>query len=266
MKLILLSGLVIYLGVVGAVWLLQEHLMFYPRAVGPTPPAPPGWRVEEVAFTTRDATPLAGVLVRPATGKPPLIIYYGGNAEEVTAFAPFAPQSYGERAVLLVNYRGYGSSGGRPSESHLVSDALEIFDWAAARTDLDRDRVAVHGRSRGTGVAVQVAAAKPVRCVVLTSPFTSALDVAKEIYPWLPVSILMRHVFDSGAHAPKLRMPLLVLMGDADTLIPKHHSERLAGLWGGPVERETFEGFGHNDIDMHPRYAVAVRNFLDRCL
>src|SRR5258708_2882025 len=141
--------------------------MFYPRAVGPTPPAPPAWHVEEVA-----------------------------------AFAPFAPQSYGERAVLLVNYRGYGSSGGRPSESHLVSDALEIFDWAAARADLDRDRIAVHGRSLGTGVAVQVAAAKPVRCVVLTSPFTSALDVAKEIYPSLPVSILMRHVFVSLPHAP----------------------------------------------------------------
>ena len=124
----------------------------------------------------------------------------------------------------------------------------------------------MHGRSLGTGVAVQVAAAKPVRCVVLTSPFTSALDVAKEIYPWLPVSILMRHVFDSGAHAPKLRMPALILMGGADTLIPKHHSERLAGLWGGPVERETFEGFGHNDIDMNPRYTVAIRNFLDRCL
>jgi len=266
LKLILLSGLVIYLGVVGAVWLLQERLMFYPRAAGPTPPAPPGWRIEEVAFTTRDGTALAGVLVRPSTGKPPLVIYFGGNAEEVTAFASLAPETYGERAVLLVNYRGYGSSGGRPSESHLVSDALELFDWAAAHADLDRERTAVHGRSLGTGVAVQVAAAKPVRCVVLTSPFTSALDVAKEIYPWLPVSILMRDVFDSGAHAPKLRMPALILMGGADTLIPKHHSERLAGLWGGPVERETFEGFGHNDIDMNPRYAVAIRNFLDRCL
>lgn len=266
MKLILLSGLVVYLGVVGAVWIMQERLMFYPRAAGPTPHPPPGWSVEEVAFTTRDATPLAGLLVRPPVAKPPLVIYYGGNAEEVTAFASLAPQLYGDRAVLLVNYRGYGSSGGRPSESHLVSDALELFDWAAARDDLDRDRIAVHGRSLGTGVAVQVAAAKPARCVVLTSPFTSALDVAKEIYPWLPVSILMRHAFDSGAHAPKLRMPALFLMGDADTLIPKHHSEKLAGLWGGPVERETFAGFGHNDLDMNPRYAEAVRTFLDRCL
>ena len=266
MKLILLVGLVGYLGVAGLVWLAQESLMFYPRAAAPVPSAPAGWRIEEVAFTTRDGTVLAGVLARPAGDKTALVIYYGGNAEEVTSFATTAPQAYGERAVLLVNYRGYGASGGRPSEKALISDALEMFDWAARRDDIDRDRIAVHGRSLGSGVAVQVAAAKPARCVVLTSPFASALEVAKEVYPWLPISMLMRHPFDSAAYAPKLRAPALFLMGDADTLIPKHHSERLADLWGGPAERVSFEGFGHNDLDMNPRYTVAIRSFLDRCL
>ena len=188
MKIILLAGLVGYLGITGLVWLAQESLMFYPRDAVPVPPAPPGWRIEEVAFTTRDGIVLKGVLARPAADKPPLVIYFGGNAEEVTSFATSAPQAYGERAVLLVNYRGYGASGGRPGEPALISDALEIFDWAQKRDDIDRERIAVHGRSLGSGVAVQVAAAKPARCVVLTSPFASALDVAKEVYPCLPVS------------------------------------------------------------------------------
>jgi len=266
LKLILLVGFVGYLGVAGLVWLAQESLMFYPRAAVPLPSAPPGWRIEEVSFKASDGTVLAGVLARPAAEKAALVIYYGGNAEEVTSFAPTAPQTYGERAVLLVNYRGYGASGGRPGERALVSDALELFDWAARRDDIDRDRIAVHGRSLGSGVAVQVAAARPARCVVLTSPFASALEVAKEVYPWLPISMLMRHPFDSAAYAPKLHAPALFLMGDADTLIPKHHSERLAGLWGGPAERVSFEGFGHNDLDISPRYAVAIRSFLDRCL
>lgn len=266
MKLILLAGLVGYLGITGLVWLAQDSMLFYPRAAVPVPPAPAGWRIEEVAFTTRDGTVLAGVLARPAADKTALVIYYGGNAEEVTSFAPSAPQAYGERAVLLMNYRGYGASGGRPGETALVSDALEIFDWAARRDDIDRDRIAVHGRSLGSGVAVQVAAAKPARCVVLTSPFARLIEVAQEVYPWLPVSILMRHRFDSAAHAPTLRTPALFLMGDADTLIPKHHSERLAGLWGGPAERVSFEGLGHNDLDISPRYAAAIRGFLDRCL
>jgi pimeloyl-ACP methyl ester carboxylesterase len=121
----------------------------------------------------------------------------------------------------------------------------------------------VHGRSLGTGVAVQVAASRPVRCVVLTSPFASALEVASGIYPWLPVSLLMRHRFDSARHAPALRAPALVISGEADRLVPSRHSDKLAALWGGPVERLVLPGFGHNDLQVDPRYAVAIRAFLD---
>ena len=76
----------------------------------------------------------------------------------------------------------------------------------------------------------------------------------------------MRHPFDSARHAPALKLPALVLMGEADTLIPKRHSERLADLWGGPVERAAFAGFGHNDVHVAPKYGQAIRGFLDRCL
>jgi pimeloyl-ACP methyl ester carboxylesterase len=86
------------------------------------------------------------------------------------------------------------------------------------------------------------------------------------MYPWLPVALLLRHRFDSAARAPGLRVPLLVLVGEADTLIAPHHSERLAAAWGGPVERVNLPGFGHNDLDLHPRYAQALRAFLDRHL
>ena len=250
----------------GLVWLGQERLLFYPRAPGPRPSPPVGWRLEEVSIPAADGTMLVGVLVVPPVQKPPLVIYFGGNAEEVTEYAPLAAGTYGDRAVLFVNYRGYGASEGTPGEAAMVRDAGEIFDWAQKRTDLDATRIALHGRSLGTGVAVQLAAARPARCIVLTSPFASALDVAKEVYPWLPVTWMLRHPFDSAAHAPQLRLPALFLMGDNDTLIPKHHSERLASLWGGPAERVSFAGFGHNDLDMNPRYAAAIHAFLDRCL
>jgi fermentation-respiration switch protein FrsA (DUF1100 family) len=213
----------------------------------------------------RDGKRLAGVLALPPVSRPPLVILFGGNAQEVTSFAPSVSTTYGERAVLLVNYRGYGASEGRPGEAALVGDGIEIFDWAARRADIDASRIALHGVSLGTGVAVQVAAARPPKCVVLTSPFASALDIARDIYPWLPVAWLLRHPFDSAARAPALRMPALVLTGGADTLIPPRHSERLASLWGGPVERVSFEGFGHNDLDLNPRYAATIREFLDRC-
>ena len=263
---LLLAAVVGYAAITALVWVGQERLLFFPQPPSGKPAAPRGWSLEDVSFTARDGTRLAGVLVKPPVERAPLVIYYGGNAEEVTAYAAQAADSYGERAALFVNFRGYGASGGKPAEAAMVADAVEIFDWAARRPDLDATRVALHGRSLGTGVAVQVAAARPARCVILTSPFASARDVAKEIYSWLPVDLLMRHPFDSGVHAPRLRMPALFLMGDADQLIPMRHSERLASLWGGPVERVSFEGFGHNDLSVNPRYDQAVRAFLGRCL
>ena len=247
-------------------WAFQEKLLFYPRPVATPPAAPRGWKLEDVRIRARDGTLLAGVLVMPPIARPALVVYFGGNAEEVTAFAAEADQAYGERAVLLVNYRGYGDSGGKPGEKALVSDAIEIVDWAMRRGDLDTARIAIHGRSLGTGVAVQAAAARPPRCMILTSPYTSMLDEARTHYPWLPVAFLMRHPFDSAAHAPALRMPLLVLIGDADTLVPPGLSERLAGLWGGPVERLVLHGYGHNDLSIDPRYDAAIHGFLDRAL
>jgi fermentation-respiration switch protein FrsA (DUF1100 family) len=266
LKTLLLTLVLGYAGIACVVWIAQEKLLFYPRALQGAARPPAGWKLESVSLTTADGTRIAGVLVLPSVERAPLVIYFGGNAEEVTAYAPFAAETYGERAVLFVNYRGYGESSGSPSERALVADAAELYDWAAREPSIDGARIAVHGRSLGSGVAVQLAAVRPVKCVLLTSPFASALDVGREMYPWLPVALLLRHPFDSAARAPQLHMPLLVLVGEADTLIAPRHSERLASLWGGPVERASFPGFGHNDIDLHPRYAHAIRDFLDRRL
>ena len=255
-----------YAAAIVLTWAFQEKLLFYPRAVAAPAAAPRGWKLEEVRLRAADGTLLAGVLVLPPVAKPPLVVYFGGNAEEVTAFAADAAAAYGERAALLVNYRGYGDSGGTPTEKALVADGIEIYDWAARRDDIDAARIAIHGRSLGTGVAVQVSAARAPRCVILTSPFSSALEVAQSHYRWLPVALLMRHPFDSAARAPALHMPMLVLIGDADTLIPPSHSERLASLWGGPVERLVLHGYGHNDLSIDPRYDAAIHAFLDRSL
>lgn len=266
LNVLLAAAIVGYLGVALLVWLAQDRMLFYPQPAVRAPVAPPGWALEQVAFDVRDGTRVAGVLAfPPMEERAPLLIYYGGNAEEVTASAVAAGADYGERAVLLVNYRGYGASGGRPSENALVADALELYDWAARHPAIDSARIALHGASLGTGVAVQVAAARPVRCVVLTSPFASVLDVARERFSWLPVKALLRHPFDSGARAPAIKAPLLVLAGGDDDLIPPHHSARLASLWGGPVERVDFPGFGHNGLALHPGYGTAIRAFLNRC-
>jgi len=265
LKFLLAAAALGYVAVTVVVWLMQERLLFYPQSLLGKAVAPPGWSLETVRHTAHDGVVLAGVLAKPPGAKAPLVIYYGGNAEEVTAYAGLAAETYGERAVLFMNYRGYGESGGKPGERALVADALELYDWASRRPDIDPAHIALHGRSLGTGVAVQVAAARPAACVVLTSPFDSAREVARRIYPWLPVGLLLRHPFDSAALAPRISQPALFLMGDADDLIPMAHSERLASLWGGNAQRVVLAGFGHNDLSVTPRYTAAIREFLARC-
>ena len=266
MKLLLLVAVGGYLGIAALVWFAQERLIFYPRQAAAPARAPEDWKLDEVEVAMRDGARVRGVLLRPPVARAALVIYYGGNAEEVTEGAATLARSHGARALLLVNYRGYGHSEGAPTENALLGDALEIHDWAVRQPGIDAGRVAVHGRSLGSGVAVAVAAARPVRCVVLTTPFASALDVAREFYPWLPVGMLLRHRFDSAALAPKVDVPLLVLSADEDTVVKPHHAAKLASLWRGRVEHAKFAGFGHNDIQLAPRYASAIEQFLDRHL
>lgn len=248
-------------------WLAQDGMIFLPQPSRGLAAPPPGWTLERVRLAAADGTALAGVLLLPP-GEPgarhPGVLYFGGNAEEVTDYARDADRRYGRRAVLLVNYRGYGESGGKPGAAALAADALALHDWAARRPDIDPARLCVHGRSLGTGVAVQLAAARALRCVVLTSPFDSLAAVGSTHYPWLPVRLLLRHRFESASLAGAITAPALVAYGTEDTIIPAAHSERLAQAWGGPVERLPVEGRGHNDLDLDPRYGAAIAAFLER--
>ena len=262
---VLLSLAGAYLAIVAVVWYAQERLLFYPQPPAGEIHPPSGWRVESIRHAASDGTVLEGALVSPPAAKLPLVIYYGGNAEEATSAAPEAEARYGHRAVLLVNYRGYGRSGGKPSERALVRDALELYDEMAARPDVDAAHIVLHGRSLGTGIAVQVAAKRPACRVVLTSPYASVADVAGEIYPWLPVRWLSRHPFDSVARAHTIKTPALVFIGETDTLIPPAHSERLAGAWAGPVERVRLPGRGHDDLMDDPQYVERLRGFIAGC-
>src|SRR5262249_22796712 len=133
----------------------------------------------------------------------PLVIYFGGNAEEVSWLLQESPR-LAPWALLLVNYRGYGLSDGRPSESALYNDAVALYDWVTARPDTDARRIVFVGRSLGTGVATYLASQRTVSGVVLVSPYDNLVEVARGVYPYLPVDGLMRYRFDSAARAKRI--------------------------------------------------------------
>ena len=261
---LLLIGGAAYLGVCALLYLLQDRLVFYPQ---PLPES--GKRMVEALPDTvgleveaPDGTRLRGWLrhqsAAPTRG---VVIYFGGNAEEVSGqirdAAELAPWS-----VAAFNYRGYGRSEGEPSEAALVADAFVIYDHLAEREDIDPERIVVLGRSLGSGVAVPLAARRPLRGLILVSPFDSLKSIARKTYPFVPVEPLLRHPFDSIALAPRISVQMLVLAGDRDDLIPAAHSRRLADAWAGPVRFELLSDVGHNDIHSVPRYRDAMRHFL----
>jgi len=186
----------------------------------------------------------------------PLIMYFGGNAEEVSWMLQDAAGRAPGIGWLLVDYRGYGSSGGSPSEKALTEDALRWHDQFAGR------RTYVFGRSLGSGVAVQLAAQRPVAGVILVAPFDSLVEVGKRHYPFLPVSWMLRHRFDSIALAPKIGAPLLCVVATGDEIIPAEHSKRLYDAWGGEKRWIGLDGAGHNSTDDAVNYWPSIQKFL----
>jgi pimeloyl-ACP methyl ester carboxylesterase len=240
-------------------YLLQDSLIFFPQ---PTPQQNRDQFAEYALTLELDGKGLQGWFVPGNVSRTrPLVVYYGGNAEEVSGNLWDLPR-LAAGACLFMNYRGYGDSEGKPSQKALCRDALSILDTLTARENIPLDHVVLVGRSLGSGVAVHVAALRPVRGVILITPFDSLLNVARHHYPFLPVKFLLRHPFDSAALAPEVKMPALVLVGDRDDIIPNQRSTQLVRHWGGPVEMVVIQGVGHNDIQSDAHYWKAINAFL----
>ena len=253
------------------VYLAQDSLIFYRQPLAEARRAQIARQfpaAQEFALAVPDGTRLHGWLIKPQDAKPaPLVLYFGGNAEEISWMleavgGPARGETPGA-AWLLVNYRGYGASEGAPSEHALVADALTLYDHARRLHGVDAERIFAFGRSLGSGVAVALAAARPLRGLVLVSPFDSLAAVAKHYYPYLPVDWLLKHRFDSIAHAPAMTAPLLCVIAERDDVIPAVHAERLYAAWGGPKRRVVLAGANHNSTDGAAGYWSSIRAFLE---
>ena len=212
------------------------------------------------------ARALAGVLVQPAGRRAaPLVIYFGGNAEEVTRTPPAARRPTASAPCCCVNYRGYGASGGTPGETAMVADAHRALRLGGARAPTSTRRASrCTARSLGTGVAVQVAAARPARCVVLTSPFASARDVARDDLPVAAgrrCSCAIRSIPARTRRGSKV--PALFLVGERRHAHPAAPLEAPRGPGAGRSSAWRSQGFGHNDLDVHPALRRRDPRFLD---
>lgn len=254
---------VVLLAVAGltAAWGLQRHLIYFPDASDPPPAGEvlPGAR--DVTLETADGLEL-GAWYLPAEAEPDTglaVLMAPGNGGNRAGRADLA-RELGDRglSVLLVDYRGYGGNPGSPSEDGLAADAD-----AAVRALVDLghplDRTIFFGESLGTGVVAGLQQRHRPAAIVLRSPFTELADVGRHHYPWLPVRTLLRDRFPVLEPLAASDVPVTVIYGDRDDVVPTELSVRVADGAPALAERVVLEGAGHNDAVMFgPRVAAAV--------
>nr|WP_319588188.1 alpha/beta hydrolase [uncultured Desulfobulbus sp.] len=195
------------------------------------------------------------ITTRPHSG-PDALLYFGGNAEDVSSSLPSLAQAFPDHALYLPHYRGYGGSSGKPSETALFADALALFDKAKN----EHSKIVVIGRSLGSGVAVYLASQRPVARLVLVTPYDSIQGLATRQFPYLPVHWLLLDKFESGKYAPKVTAPTLVIAAEHDEVIPRASTEALCTRFsGGVAALKVVGGTGHNTISESPAYIALMQ-------
>lgn len=191
-----------------------------------------------------------------------VLLYFHGNASSVLAQLDLQERLLADGwDFVAIHYRGYPGSTGVPSEVGLHRDGMAAWRFVTKDLRTEASRIVVHGRSLGGGVAVPLAAKVNPAALVLESTFTSAVDLAREHFGWLPVERVLEHRFMNRDFAKSLQCPILVLHGGADSIIDVSHGRELANLF----EAEYIEAprIDHNDMLLVGSYADRYLRFLD---
>lgn len=242
--------LLAYLAICAALFAWQRSMIYFPQ------PASGGGPASTMQLKVKDAEL---VLTVRKTAGPKAIIYFGGNAEDVSANLPPFSEAFPGHALYLLHYRGYGGSSGSPTEAALQSDAQDLFDHVS-KTHAD---VTVVGRSLGSGVAVWVASQRPVSRLILVTPYNSIQELAAQRFPWFPISWLLVDKFESWKYAPKVTAPTLLISAEHDEVIPAASTETLHAHFNkGRAALKMLPGTSHNTVSLHPQYFPLFQSML----
>lgn len=243
----LLVGALLYGSAVGYVFANQRRYLYYPdpkpQVIDPAGPA-----IQSISMKTSDGETLVAWYLPPADPAQPVMLYFNGNglglAIQEGRWRRIAAQGAG---FFAVGYRGYSGSTGTPTEKGLRIDAETAYRWLAAR--YRADQIVIHGFSLGSGLAVKLASEHPARALILEAPYASAVEVAQTRISWAPVGLMMQDRYESRRWAPKVKMPVLILHGDHDGVIPISQGEALYGLIKAQPKRFIrMRGSDHNTL------------------
>jgi uncharacterized protein len=238
---------IVYVGMAAVLYFSQRSMMYFPETVHTTPEEAGFAGADELTLTSADGERLVAWYVAPHQGRP-VVLYFHGNGGalhyRVERFRNLVRDGIG---LLGLEYRGYAGSTGSPSETGLIADGEAAYAYVAAR--YPGSQIVVWGESLGTGVAVALAAEKPVGRVILEAPFTSAAEVASLRYWYLPVRLLMKDQYRSDERIEKITAPVLILHGLHDHVVPYTMGERLFEQTKAPKHIVKCLDGDHEDLD-----------------
>jgi len=248
-----------YAAITGWMFFIQASLIFLPERELHRTPADVGLEHEAVELRTADGVTLSAWFVpAPEPGPAPTVLFLHGNAGNIShRLDTIAFLHDLGAATLIIDYRGYGESDGTPSEAGLQRDARAAWSWLTTERGLGAEWIVLYGRSLGGAVAAWLAAEHRPAGLIMESTFTSLADLGAEIYPWLPVRLLLRHRFDARAALARVEAPTLVAHAREDELVPFDHARRLAEVSPPVIELVELDG-GHN------RVIGSTRGYRDR--
>jgi pimeloyl-ACP methyl ester carboxylesterase len=251
----LLALVLIYLLISAYLYLFQRKLIYYPVLPDPTFQA-------QVISIDNDGVKLRGWVLNP--GKAKAVIYFGGNSELITHRSGYFETVFNDYSVYLVDYRGYGTSEGSPGEAELFSDALASYDHISSdHINESKPTITAYGRSLGSGVAVYLAANRPLESLILLTPYDSIAEVAQKIYPLFPVRWLLNDRFDSASRAANISIPVLIASAELDRVIALEHTLALRQRFSrARLVYQQIKGAAHNDIVDFPQYRELVESFI----
>ena len=262
MRTTLLILAALYLAACIALYFAQSRLLFPTWLVGAAGPLPPG--AERLTLDTSDGTRLEGVHLPPlqGDGDGTLILSFAGNATNAQHLAERLRVAFPEHPVVAFHYRGYGPSGGIAGAQGMADDAPLAYDLVVGR--YRPRRVVGVGVSLGSGVAAGLAARRPLSGLVLVTPFDSLKNVARQIYWWVPVSLLMRHDLDSAAALKDAQVPVAIIAAERDELVRTERTDALRRAVRTLRYDVTVPGATHNDIFVRHGLDAALREALGR--
>jgi hypothetical protein len=224
----------------------------------------PGY--EEVWIETPDGERLHGWLHRGSRARPAVLICHGNAGHLGVQEGLLAPYRKLGVTALLFDYRGYGLSSGSPHEEGVAADALAAFDRLSSLAGIPPGALIVHGKSLGGAPGARAAAARKAGGLILESAFTSAAELGRHHYPFLPVSWLLRERLETASRLRGFGAPILILQGERDEIVPPDHGRRLAEAAGASGSLVMLPRSGHNDtFEAEPEaYLGALEEFLRR--